>query len=67
MEGLIWAEGRREENEDTEHTAVSSKGGSLRGTEAQGQGCEINLFLEYTDVFDNGLEVLNNMNIRCSF
>lgn len=66
MEGLIWAEGRRD-NEDTEPTAGSSKGGSLRGTEAQGQSWEINLFLEYTDVFDNDLEVLSNMNARCSF
>lgn len=66
MEGLIWAEGRRE-NEDTEHTAGSSKGENLRGTEAQGQSWEINLFSEYTDVSDNGLEVLNNVNVRRSF
>lgn len=53
MKGLVWAEGKRKNEKDLELTAGSNNGGSLREREAQGQSWEINLFSEYTDVFDH--------------
>lgn len=54
LKALIYVEGRRGNGEkDIEHIASSSKGGSLTGTEIQGQSWEIHLFLEYTVVFDH--------------